>query len=253
LFTAAGLFCGFYAIVAAIQNRYEAAAAAILVSCVFDALDGRIARFTGTTSHFGIEFDSLSDLVAFGVAPSVLAFQWALEPFGRLGYLASFMYVICGALRLARFNAQKDSLQGKYFKGLPIPAAAGLIAALILFTTAFGGPPESRHILFIVLIYVLSFLMVSTVDYFSFKEFDLRKRKPFHAFVAIILVFLVIAYKPRIMLFLLLAGYIISGPVTTLYRHQKGRRLAESAAGKTPLPKPDGNGPEVGDRRVSPS
>ena len=129
LFTSASLFCGFYAIIAAIQGRYETASVAILISFLLDGLDGRIARFTNTTSKFGTEFDPLADLVAFGVAPAVLAFKWALAPLGRLGWLACFMYVICGALRLARFNVQKDNLETNFFKGLPIPGAASFWVA----------------------------------------------------------------------------------------------------------------------------
>ncbi|MBW1786094.1 MAG: CDP-diacylglycerol--serine O-phosphatidyltransferase [Deltaproteobacteria bacterium] len=236
LFTSASLFCGFYAIVAAIQGRYESAAIAILIACLLDGLDGKVARFTNTTSHFGTEYDSLSDLVAFGVAPGILAFQWALEPFGRLGWLASFMYVICGALRLARFNVQKTTVEARYFKGLPIPAAAGFIAALILFTTAIGGAPDSRHILFIVMIYVLSFLMVSTIDYFSFKDLELKNRKPFNVLVGIILVFIVIAYKPKIMLFGILLAYVVSGPVVSTYRYRKRRaaKLSEKLPSVAP-------------------
>ncbi len=228
LFTSASLFSGFYAIIAAIQGRYETAAIAILISCLLDGIDGKIARFTHTTTQFGTEFDSLSDLVAFGVAPVVLAFQWALEPFGRLGWLACFMYLICGALRLARFNVQKRPLEAKYFKGMPIPASAGLIASLFLFTSALGGLPESRQILIIVLIYILSFLMVSTIKYPSFKEFELRNRKPFSFLVAVILMFVVIAYRPKIMLFLIHAIYILSGPVITLYRSHKKVIAAKS-------------------------
>lgn len=235
LFTSASLFCGFYAIIAAIQGRYETAAVAILVSCLLDGLDGRIARFTNTTSRFGTEFDSLSDLVAFGVAPAVLAFEWALEPLGRLGWLACFMYVICGALRLARFNVQKDTLETNFFKGLPIPGAASFVASLILFTTALGILPESRQIIIITMIYVLSFLMVSTLDYPNFKEFHLKKRKPFNALVTIILILMVIAYKPKIMLFTIMVVYILSGPVVTTYRSHKklaknNRHLAENTS-----------------------
>lgn len=221
LCTSASLFGGFYAIVAGIQGRYEAAAIAILISCVLDGLDGKIARFTHATSQFGIEYDSLSDLVAFGVAPGILAFQWALAPFGRFGWLASFMYVICGALRLARFNVQKSTVDANHFKGLPIPAAAGFIATMILFSTAFGGLPENRHIFIIIIIYVLSFLMVSTIDYPSFKGLELRKQKPFNVLVSIILILIVIAYKPKIMLFFIAVIYLLSGPVITMYRSQK--------------------------------
>ena len=234
LFTSASLFGGFYAIIAAIQGRFEAAAVAILISCVLDALDGKIARFTGTTSDFGTEFDSLSDLVAFGVAPGVLAFQWALEPFGRLGWLASFMYVICGALRLARFNIQKNSTEPHFFRGLPIPAGAGVIASLILFTDALGGLPDSRHILFIVLMYVLSFLMVSTMYYPSAKGLEHREQRTFNMLVSIILVCIVIAYKPKIMLFPVMISYLASGPAVSLYRHRRKMKATIERVPGTP-------------------
>jgi len=229
LFTSASLFSGFYAIIASIQGRFEAAAIAIVIACVFDGLDGRIARITRTTSLFGKEYDSLSDLVAFGVAPGILAFEWALESFGRLGWLAAFMYLICGALRLARFNVQKNSLDVNYFKGLPIPAAACFIASLILFTSALEGIVKNKSLLIIVMIYTLSFLMVSSVDYLNFKKFDIRKQKPFNMLVSIILVFLVIAYKPKIMLFFIILLYVLSGPVITLYRFHGRRSLAKAA------------------------
>ena len=234
LFTSASLFSGFFAIIAAIQGRYETAAIAILISCVFDGLDGKIARLTHSTSLFGTEYDSLSDLVAFGVAPGILAFQWALEPFGRLGWLACFMYVICGALRLARFNVQKNYVDPKFFKGLPIPAAACFIASLILFTTAIGGLPESRHIVIIILVYILSFLMVSSVRYPSFKEFELKKQKPFNVLVATILVLIVVAYKPKIMLFFIMLTYILSGPAITLYHIRKKRTTEDILLKETP-------------------
>lgn len=227
LFTSASLFGGFYAIIAAIQGRYEAAAIAIIISSVFDGIDGRIARFTRTTSHFGVEYDSLSDLVAFGVAPGILAFRWALEPFGRLGWLAAFMYVICGALRLARFNVQKTTVELNYFKGLPIPAAACFIASLILFSNALGGMPENKPFILIFMVFVLSFLMVSTINYLSFKRFDIRNQKPFNVLVSIILIFIVIAYKPKIMFFLIMLTYTLSGPLITLYR--KRSRAIKSA------------------------
>lgn len=218
LFTSASLFGGFYSIIATIHGRYEAAAIAIILSAVFDGLDGRIARFTNTTSHFGTEYDSLSDLIAFGVAPGILAFKWALEPFGRLGWLAAFMYVICGALRLARFNVQKNSVEANTFKGLPIPAAACFISSCVLFVYAVGGLLESKPIIIIFMIYTLSFLMVSTINYPSFKKFDIRHQKPFNVLVSIILMCIVIAYKPNIMLFFIMLSYMLSGPAVTLYR-----------------------------------
>ncbi len=235
LFTSASLFSGFYAIIAAIHGKFEMAAVAILISCVLDALDGKIARITNSTSLFGAEFDSLADLVAFGVAPAILAFQWALEPFGRLGWLACFMYVICGALRLARFNVQKTSIDSRYFNGLPIPAAASFIASLILFSSAVGVlSVGSRHIIIIVLVYILSFFMVSTISYMSFKKFELKRQKPFNVLVAIILALVVVAYKPKIMLFFLLSLYILSGPVVTWYRI-RAKRNGERVVIENPL------------------
>ncbi len=234
LLTSASLFGGFFAIIATIQGRYETAAIAILISCLFDGLDGKVARLTHSTSLFGTEYDSLSDLITFGVAPGILAFQWALEPFGRLGWLACFMYVICGALRLAQFNVQKNRVEANFFKGLPIPAAACFIASLVLFTTALGGLPDSRHTMIIILVYVLSFLMVSSIRYLSFKEFEIKKQKPFNVLVAIILVFMVVAYKPKIILFFILTIYILSGPAITLYRLRKNRAMGGSLLEQTP-------------------
>jgi len=221
LFTTAGLFSGFYAIIVSIQGKYEAASIAIIIAGVLDALDGRIARLTRTNSHFGIEYDSLSDLVAFGVAPAVLAFQWALRPFGRLGWVAASMYVICGALRLARFNVQKGVEDPNYFKGLPIPVAAFFVASGFLFTSSFGDFSRGIPLLAIILIYILSFLMVSRIRYYSFKKFDIRERKPFSVFVSIVLAGIFIAYKPRIMLFPIVLFYVVSGPGRTRYRARR--------------------------------
>lgn len=232
LLTSASLFGGFYAIIASIQARYEPAAIAIFVSSVFDALDGKIARFTGSTSRFGTEYDSLSDLVAFGIAPAVLLFQWRLADSGRLGWLACFTYVICGALRLARFNVQKDTLEANYFKGLPIPAAATFIASLLLFSISLDSRFQINRTVALALLYGMSFLMVSTIDYLSFKELELRKQKPFSVLVFIILTCLVIVYKPRIMLFAIMAVYILSGPVVTFYRRRRKRSQSAAPSGK---------------------
>ena len=228
LFTSASLFGGFYAIIAATQGRYEAAAAAIIISAVCDGLDGRIARMTHTTSHFGVEFDSLSDVIAFGVAPGILAFEWAMKPFGRFGWLAAFMYVICGALRLARFNVQKNTQDPGFFRGLPIPAAACFIASLILFAEDLEWVPEDASVLIAGVIYVLSFLMVSTISFSSFKKMDIRNRKPFHVLVTLILMCIVIAYKPKTMLFLIMASYAASGPLLGLWRLHSRRHALKA-------------------------
>ncbi|MFA5700406.1 MAG: CDP-diacylglycerol--serine O-phosphatidyltransferase, partial [Desulfuromonas sp.] len=170
LITTGGLFAGFYGIIASMQQAYHVAAWFILISAVFDVLDGKIARLTGTTSRFGVEYDSLSDLVAFGVAPGILMYSWALEPFGRLGWLAAFLYVVCGALRLARFNVQANTVESKNFVGLPIPAAACTVAACVLLFYYLGGAGTIRMVSVVILIYALAALMVSNITFYSFKD-----------------------------------------------------------------------------------
>ncbi|MEE8574551.1 MAG: CDP-diacylglycerol--serine O-phosphatidyltransferase, partial [Thermodesulfobacteriota bacterium] len=206
LLTSASLFGGFYSIVASLDGNYKIAAIAIFVSALFDMLDGRIARLTGTTSKFGMEYDSLSDLVAFGLAPGFLMFTWALRPFGRYGWLAAFLFVVCGALRLARFNVQVTSVESKNFKGLPVPAAAVLIASTVLLFFYLNQGETAKHITVLVLTYTLAFLMVSNVPFYSFKELNLSKRMPFSLLVAVIFVFLVVAAEPPVMLFLITLG-----------------------------------------------
>jgi CDP-diacylglycerol--serine O-phosphatidyltransferase len=218
--TTASMFCGFVAIVSSIQGRFEHAALAILIATVFDAVDGRIARLTNTTSHFGIQYDSLADLVSFGVAPAVVAYLWALEPYGRFGWLAAFLFTVCGALRLARFNVQKGSVDPSYFVGLPIPAAAFLIAATILLSSEFDlRPVEGQP--FLVMIYALSFLMVSTIKYFSFKNVKFLHKKSLNSLVAVILVSVVVAAKPHIMLWVIMFVYVVSGPVGLILHYVK--------------------------------
>lgn len=248
LLTSASLFSGFFAIIASIQGRFESAAIAIIVSATFDCLDGRVARMTGTASHFGVEYDSLSDLVAFGVAPAILAFLWALEPFKRLGWLAACLYVICGALRLARFNVEKSSSDSSFFKGLPIPAAAICISSMVLFTTDVSSLSGARHMIIIFMIYFLSFLMVSSLRYYSFKEFNLRNQNPFNVLVAIILVGIVIFYRPNVLLFLFFIPYVFSGPVVSIIHHYK-----KPAAAKDSLyaPLDSGNGNKKGDETTT--
>ncbi|MGE0825668.1 MAG: CDP-diacylglycerol--serine O-phosphatidyltransferase [Candidatus Binatia bacterium] len=217
LFTTGGLFCGFFSIISTLREEYLLAAIAVLVAQIFDALDGRIARMTHTSSSFGVQYDSLADLVAFGVAPGVLAYQWALEPWGAWGWLAASLYVICGALRLARFNVQVDVVDKKNFVGLPIPAAAGVVATTILLYYFLGGEGASnKRITLLLLIYALAGVMVSTIPYYSFKGLNLGQRQPFGILIAgIILIQLVIA-EPQIMLFAIFSLYALSGPVRLL-------------------------------------
>jgi CDP-diacylglycerol--serine O-phosphatidyltransferase len=219
LFTTAGLFAGFYSIICTLNGRYDIAATMILVAQLCDVLDGRIARLTRTTSSFGIQYDSLADLIAFGVAPGILVYQWALVPWGRWGWLAASLYVTCGALRLARFNVQIASAEKRYFIGLPIPAAADVIAATVLLFYFFGGEgAANKHILMPILIYAVAALMVSEVRYYSFKEIRFHHRHPFGVLLGLIMLLVLTIGAPEAMLFLIISGYALSGPVMTLVR-----------------------------------
>jgi CDP-diacylglycerol---serine O-phosphatidyltransferase len=215
-FTSLNLFCGFISIVSAIDGRFEFAASAILVAVVFDSLDGKIARATNTTSQFGIEYDSLSDLVSFGLAPSLLMYMWVLKPMGRVGWLAAFLFTTCGALRLARFNTMAEETPSAHFLGLPIPAAAGMVCAAVLFCSKYSIPATDMPVIFLLGIYFLSFLMVSTIKYESFKKAELFKKMKFNVLVGLILIFVMIAQKPQLFLFSLGLIYVTSGPVQSL-------------------------------------
>ncbi|MDH4319581.1 MAG: CDP-diacylglycerol--serine O-phosphatidyltransferase [Desulfobulbaceae bacterium] len=217
MLTCASLFCGFYSIVASINHDFFAAAVAILVAGIFDGLDGRVARMTGSTSKFGMELDSLCDLVSFGVAPALLVYQWALLPFARYGWLAAFLYVATTALRLARFNTHISANHD--FIGLPCPAAAGMIATSVMFFDKFigiSGPVEHMPLLF--LVYFLSYLMVSTHRYRSFKQPDtMKKAKSFQVVVGMLLLIALLASEPPVTLFTVTLLYVLSGPLMALY------------------------------------
>ena len=216
LFTSASLFCGFFAILRTLQEDFYTAGVLILASGLLDGMDGKIARFTNTVSRFGVEYDSLADVISFSLAPGILVYSWALEPFGRLGWLAAFLFVVCGALRLARFNIQVNTVESRYFSGLPTPAAAGLIATGIVVFYEMGDTGVSKHITVLITTYFLAFLMVSTVKYYGFKDIELFRRKPFRWLVIAILLMIVIAYEPEYTLFGLFFAYVISGPILTL-------------------------------------
>lgn len=218
LFTSLNLFCGYYSITAAIQSRFVDAAVAILIGGVFDFLDGKIARATRTTSHFGMEYDSLADLVSFGLAPAILMFLWVLESTGRPGWSAAFLFTICGALRLARFNTGSSS--GPDFEGLPIPAAAAMNVSVVLLFSRLGISPEPFKLIILVLMFLLSFCMVSSMKYQSWKKGSVFSRMTFNRLVGIILVLVAIATEPSILLFAVFSTYVMSGPVLTLV-HQK--------------------------------
>ena len=225
LFTTGNLFCGFWSIISVFQEKFYYASVAILLAAAFDALDGKVARLSGASSKFGVQYDSLSDLVSFGIAPAVLAFSWALRPYGRFGWLAAFLFVVCGALRLARFNVQTSSGESKYFKGLPIPAAGAMIALTILLYLRLVETGWVKDIVILVMIYVLAFLMVSTIRYFSFKELGLARRKPFSIFMFIVLSMIVIVMEPVLVLFAFIFFYVFSGPAAMLIAWHKKKTV----------------------------
>ena len=207
------------------QERYYFAAVAILLAAVFDVFDGKVAKLSGATSKFGMQYDSLADLVSFGMAPALLAFSWALRPYGKFGWLAAFLFVACGAIRLARFNVLASSGETKYFKGLPIPVAAAMIAFTILLYFQLIETGWVKDIVILVMIYILAFLMVSNIRYFSFKELDLAKRKPFSIFIFVVLSLIVIVMEPVVVPFAFVLFYVFSGPVNTVLAWRKKRAL----------------------------
>jgi CDP-diacylglycerol--serine O-phosphatidyltransferase len=216
LFTTGNLFLGFWAIIKTIHGEYAEAAPLIAWAIILDLLDGRIARMTGTTSEFGGELDSLADMISFGVAPGVLAFCWGFSLMPRVGWLAAFLFVVCGALRLARFNVQRHAVDGRFFVGLPIPAAAAQVAAWVsLLPEPLGDRTQATAALCVVV--TLAFLMVSTIRYRSFKTFDLRSRRSYLVVLGIALLFLLVALHPKSVLLVLATAYWISGPATYLY------------------------------------
>ena len=235
LFTSGNLFCGFFATVATFNGRFIHASVAILVAGVFDVLDGKIAKLAGANSRFGIEYDSLADVVSFGLAPALLVFSWALKPYGRVGWLAVFIFLACGALRLARFNVQTVTLESKFFTGLPIPAAACMIALTVLLHHRLGFWTTEQQVFILVMIYFLAFLMVSNIRYFSIKGLDLFRRKPFRTLVLLILCIVVVVAEPEITLFSIFALYVLSGPAALLALHWK-RRIAKRAPGEQTTP-----------------
>jgi CDP-diacylglycerol--serine O-phosphatidyltransferase len=230
LLTTGNMFFGFVAIVLSIQQNFTHAAYAIVGAAIFDLLDGRVARLTHSTSQFGAEYDSLCDLVSFGVAPGILLYLWALQPFGRIGWLASFLFACCGALRLARFNVQANVIEKNYFQGLPIPMAAGIVASSVLAFTELDLE-ASRSYYLLGMTILLAFVMVSNFRYRSFKDIDLKGRKPFWYLVIGVALLFVIAMKPEVMLFILFMSYALLGAIFGVLRI--GRQLPSRRIVKT--------------------
>lgn len=234
LFTTAALFCGFYAIIAALHNRFEPAAVAVFVAMVLDGLDGRVARLTHTESEFGAQYDSMADLISFGLAPALIMYEWALSamvgmgPFlSKLGWLAAFFYTVMAALRLARFNVQIGSTDKRYFIGLPSPSAAAIVSGLVWFGTDLGVTGVQMLWPALIVTVGAGALMFSNVLYFSFKQIDLRGRVPFISALLVVLTLVVISIDPPKVLFTGFLLYGLSGPTLFLWRwrwRKYGRR-----------------------------
>jgi CDP-diacylglycerol--serine O-phosphatidyltransferase len=232
LFTTGNLFCGVFSILSVFNANYLAAAVAILVAMVFDVLDGKSARLTNSTSHFGLEYDSLSDVVSFGVAPGLLLYTWALSGQGTFGIAVMFAYVAMGAVRLARFNSTVAQADGKYFTGLAIPAAAGVVASMVIFDHHIvRSGSEIKPFAVLIITLILSFLMVSTIKYRSFKDLKFRGGQHVTYLVWGILGLVLVAAWPQVMLFVTFAGYALLGPV------ERVLGMAAKVAGKQPQPK----------------
>lgn len=223
LMTTSALFAGFYAVIAGMNGYFEQGAIAIFVAMIFDGLDGRVARMTNSCSAFGAEYDSLADMISFGLAPALLIYQWALHDFGKLGWLIAFVYTVGAALRLARFNTQVGIADKRYFQGLPSPAAAALLAGFVWMveTNHIQTGLESFFTLFLTL--AAGLMMVSNMRFNSFKELNLKGKVPFVTLLLIVLVFVVITLKPAVILFGFFFLYALSGPILTLRLLQQKR------------------------------
>ncbi len=236
LFTLLNLSMGFYSVICSLNEKFELAAYVILFAMLFDVLDGKIARWTHSTSRFGMEFDSLADLVSFGVAPALMIYLFALNKFGRIGWLLSLLLVVGGALRLARFNVQSAGTEKTNFTGLPIPAAAGVMSSYIL--VALDRHWIGHRILLPVMIVSISYLMVSNLTYISLKNFNLKKRKPFNVLITIALALYVVALNPEISSFIIILIYASSGVIGTLCLREKYENFLDIIKyGKVKVPK----------------
>lgn len=221
LFTTGALFSGFYAITSAINGRFDVAVGAIFVAMILDGLDGRVARLTNTQSDFGAQYDSLSDMVSFAMAPALVMYLWAFSTLGKVGLFAAFVHTAGGALRLARFNTQLTSADKRYFQGLPSPAAAAILAGFIWLCLEYGYQPETLSYIALLLTITTGLLMVSNFRYSSFKEIDLKGKVPFFVAIAVMLAIAFVMTQPQTMLFVLFLGYAVSGPLVTLIMRRR--------------------------------
>ncbi len=217
LITSLSLLSGFYSIVNTIEGRYWIAGWLIIASIFLDGIDGKVARLTNTSSKFGLEYDSLSDLIAFGVAPSILSFKWFLMGYGRVGWAAVFVYLLGAALRLARFNVQVNSVEYNKFTGLPSPAAAGTVVSSLFFMTEFSLQTELISRIILALIVIVGLLMISNIGYFAMKDFSVFKRRAFESLISVLLILIIIIVKPVESLFTIFILYSFVSPLLYFY------------------------------------
>jgi CDP-diacylglycerol--serine O-phosphatidyltransferase len=229
LFTTAALFAGFFAVIASMDGNFEKAAFAIFIAMILDGMDGRVARMTSTESQFGKEYDSLSDMVSFGIAPALVMYQWGIDHlvslsgfWGKAGWVVAFSYCVCAALRLARFNVHIAKSEKRYFEGLPSPAAAGVLAGFILFDDSFILDPSITIIPALVLTFLSGALMVSNIKYRSFKDMNLNRKVPFHILLLVPLLLALIFVDPHRTLFTLFFIFAASGPISLVIRRLRG-------------------------------
>jgi CDP-diacylglycerol---serine O-phosphatidyltransferase len=227
LLTLTSIFFSFYSLVESIEGHFALAAALILVAAFFDGIDGKVARLTNTTTRFGLELDSLADVISFGVAPAILVFKWALLPYGQIGWVSAFLFAACGALRLARFNVQSGTIDPKRFNGLPIPAAAAMMSTTVLFFHKMELNPGDFKLPLLILTVVVAFMMVSSIKFHAFKDLTLVKEQPFTSTVGFVLLLALIAVAPFVVPFLLCAAYLISGPIMTAVMMARNKKKAE--------------------------
>lgn len=228
LFTIGALFAGFFAIISAFKGSCDHAAIAIFLAMIMDSLDGRVARLTNTMTNFGAEFDSLSDMVAFAIAPALLAYSWNLSSLGKFGWVAAFIYAVAVALRLARFNTQVGITGKKYFQGLPCPAGAAIVTSLVWICFDYTFTNQTTIWLLALTMIVVAALMVSNIRYYSFKEIEFKNNVRFVVILIVVLIIALVSIDPEKVLFVIFAGYALSGPIGTIWGLRQKKRLRKS-------------------------
>ncbi len=228
LFTIGALFAGFFAITSAFQGNCDRAAIAIFLAMIMDSLDGRVARLTNTMTNFGAEFDSLSDMAAFAIAPALLAYAWNLSSLGKFGWVAAFIYAVAVALRLARFNTQASTAGKKYFQGLPCPAGAAIVTSFVWVCFDYTFTSQTTISLLALTMIAVAALMVSNIRYYSFKEIEFKHNVRFVVILIMVIIIALVSIDPGKVLFVIFAGYALSGPIATVWGLRQKKRLRKT-------------------------